>query len=49
MLFEAFSEPGGQILLAAKVQRRREILGITDWLYAEVTAPRRGRAAGYAG
>ena len=36
VLFEAFSEPGGQILLAAKVQRRREILGITDWLYAEV-------------
>jgi NADPH-dependent 2,4-dienoyl-CoA reductase/sulfur reductase-like enzyme len=36
VLFEAFSEPGGQILLAAKVRRRREILGITDWLYAEV-------------
>lgn len=37
VLFEAFDEPGGQVLLAAKVKRRREILGITEWLYAEVT------------
>ena len=35
-LFEAFDEPGGQVLLAAKIKRRREILGISDWLYAEV-------------
>ena len=36
VLFEANDRPGGQILLAAKVARRREIIGITDWLFAEV-------------
>jgi N-methyl-L-proline demethylase len=35
-LFEAADKPGGQILLAAKLQRRREIVGIADWLAGEV-------------
>jgi 2,4-dienoyl-CoA reductase-like NADH-dependent reductase (Old Yellow Enzyme family) len=34
-LFEAASEPGGQVRLAAAVKRRREMLGIVDWLAAE--------------
>lgn len=34
-LFEAADEPGGQVRLAAKLQRRREILGIVDWRLAE--------------
>ncbi|HET6158428.1 MAG TPA: NADH:flavin oxidoreductase [Dongiaceae bacterium] len=38
VLFEAADKPGGQILLAAKLQRRREIIGIVDWLAAEVAA-----------
>jgi NADPH-dependent 2,4-dienoyl-CoA reductase/sulfur reductase-like enzyme len=38
VLFEAADKPGGQILLAAKLQRRREIVGIADWLAAEVAA-----------
>lgn len=36
MLFEAGDRPGGQVNLAAKIQRRKEIIGITDWLYSEV-------------
>jgi N-methyl-L-proline demethylase len=36
VLFEAADKPGGQILLAAKLQRRREIVGIAEWLAAEV-------------
>lgn len=36
VLFEAADKPGGQVLLAAKLQRRREIIGIIDWLVAEV-------------
>jgi 2,4-dienoyl-CoA reductase-like NADH-dependent reductase (Old Yellow Enzyme family) len=36
VLFEAADKPGGQVLLAAKLQRRREIVGIVDWLAAEV-------------
>ena len=32
-LLEASNTHGGQVNLAAKVQRRKEILGITDWLY----------------
>ena len=31
MVFEAAAEPGGQLRLAAKLARRREILGIADW------------------
>jgi 2,4-dienoyl-CoA reductase-like NADH-dependent reductase (Old Yellow Enzyme family) len=34
-LFEAQDTHGGQIRLAAALARRREILGITDWLMAE--------------
>ena len=36
VLFEANDRPGGQLLLAAKIERRREIIGIVDWLFAEV-------------
>jgi 2,4-dienoyl-CoA reductase-like NADH-dependent reductase (Old Yellow Enzyme family) len=36
VLFEAGDRPGGQVNLAAKIQRRKEIIGITDWLYAEI-------------
>jgi 2,4-dienoyl-CoA reductase-like NADH-dependent reductase (Old Yellow Enzyme family) len=36
LLFEAAQRPGGQVLLAAKVARRREMLGIVDWLAQEV-------------
>ena len=32
-ILEASSRHGGQVNLAAKLQRRREILGITDWLF----------------
>ena len=32
-ILEASSLHGGQVNLAAKLQRRREILGITDWLF----------------
>jgi len=31
VLFEAASEPGGQVRLAARMKRRRELLGIVDW------------------
>jgi 2,4-dienoyl-CoA reductase-like NADH-dependent reductase (Old Yellow Enzyme family) len=31
VVFEAAAEPGGQLRLAAKLARRREILGISDW------------------
>ncbi|HEX6119033.1 MAG TPA: NADH:flavin oxidoreductase, partial [Dongiaceae bacterium] len=36
VLFEAADKPGGQVLLAAKLQRRREIVGIAEWLASEV-------------
>ena len=32
-LLEASNTHGGQVNLAAKLQRRKEILGITDWLF----------------
>ena len=35
-LFEAAPEPGGQLRIAAGLKRRREIMGIADWLHAEV-------------
>lgn len=38
VLYEAAVRPGGQILLASKVERRREIVGIVDWLSAEAEA-----------
>ena len=36
VVFEANDSPGGQLLLAAKVERRRETIGIVDWLFEEV-------------
>ncbi len=36
VMFEANDSPGGQLLLAAKVERRRETIGIVDWLFEEV-------------
>ncbi len=36
ILMEAADRPGGQINLAARVLRRKEILGITDWLFDQV-------------
>jgi len=38
VLFEAADQAGGQILLAAKLLRRREIVGIAEWLAGEVAA-----------
>ena len=35
LVFEAASQPGGQIRLAAALKRRREIMGIVDWRMAE--------------
>ena len=35
-LFEASDRPGGQVVLAAQVKRRREVQGITDWLFDQV-------------
>ncbi|MES1150634.1 MAG: NADH:flavin oxidoreductase [Dongia sp.] len=35
-LFEAGQHPGGQVAIAAKAPRRKEIIGIVDWLKAEV-------------
>jgi 2,4-dienoyl-CoA reductase-like NADH-dependent reductase (Old Yellow Enzyme family) len=36
VLFEAAAQPGGQVRLAAALARRREIIGIVDWLQREV-------------
>jgi len=36
VLFEANDRAGGQLLLAEKVERRRETISIADWLFAEV-------------
>ena len=35
VVLEAASKPGGQIVLAAALKRRREILGIVDWRVSE--------------
>jgi N-methyl-L-proline demethylase len=35
VLFEAAPQPGGQVRLAAALARRREIIGIVDWLEDE--------------
>jgi 2,4-dienoyl-CoA reductase-like NADH-dependent reductase (Old Yellow Enzyme family) len=35
-LFEANREPGGQLRLAARAPRRRDVIGIADWLAQEV-------------
>lgn len=36
VLLEAADQVGGQVRLAAGLERRREVIGITDWLLAEV-------------
>jgi N-methyl-L-proline demethylase len=36
VLFEAAPGPGGQVRLAAALARRREIIGIVDWLQSEI-------------
>jgi NADPH-dependent 2,4-dienoyl-CoA reductase/sulfur reductase-like enzyme len=36
VLFEANREAGGQVQLAARVERRQDIIGIIDWLYQQV-------------
>ncbi len=36
VLFEAADTPGGQLRLAAQLDRRREIIGIADWLASEL-------------
>ncbi|WP_190812694.1 NADH:flavin oxidoreductase [Saccharopolyspora pogona] len=36
-VFEAAPEPGGQLRLASRVQRRRDLIGIVDWRVAECT------------
>ncbi len=36
VVFEASDQPGGQIIIASRVPRRREISGIADWLYAQL-------------
>lgn len=37
ILYEAASGPGGQVRIAARAPRRRDIIAITDWLYQQVT------------
>jgi 2,4-dienoyl-CoA reductase-like NADH-dependent reductase (Old Yellow Enzyme family) len=37
-LFEAADRPGGQILLACRLRRRRELIGIVDWRIQRLTA-----------
>lgn len=36
VLFEANAKIGGQVQIAARAPRRTDIIGITDWLYAQV-------------
>jgi len=36
-VFEAADAPGGQILLAARLPRRRELIGIVDWRMQELS------------
>lgn len=36
VLIEANSQVGGQVQIAARAPRRADIIGITDWLYAQV-------------
>ena len=35
-VFEAADQPGGQVNTAARVERRREITGVTDWRYGQL-------------
>ena len=36
VLIEAADQPGGQVLIASRVERRREIMGIVDWRYEQL-------------
>ncbi len=36
LLFEAGSQPGGQLLLACRARQRRDLIGIIDWRTAEL-------------
>jgi 2,4-dienoyl-CoA reductase-like NADH-dependent reductase (Old Yellow Enzyme family)/thioredoxin reductase len=36
VLFEAADQPGGQVRLAARSKRRRELIGIVDWRMAQL-------------
>ena len=36
IVLEAADQPGGQLNTAARVERRREILGVVDWLYGQL-------------
>lgn len=36
VLIEASDQPGGQVLIASRVERRREIMGIVDWRYEQL-------------
>lgn len=38
VLFEAADDPGGQIRLAARARRRRELIGIADWRAGRLNA-----------
>ncbi len=38
VLFEAAERPGGQVLLASRTPRRKELLGIIDWRMQRLTA-----------
>ena len=44
ILFEAASQPGGQIRLAARGRRRKELIGIADWRFGAIAAARRRNA-----
>jgi 2,4-dienoyl-CoA reductase-like NADH-dependent reductase (Old Yellow Enzyme family) len=35
VLFEALGEPGGQLRLATRIRRRKELIGIVDWRMAQ--------------
>ena len=37
IVFEAASEPGGQVLLTARTHRRKEMIGIIEWRMAQCT------------
>ena len=36
VVFEASDRPGGQLTIASRVERRRELLGIVDWRYGQL-------------
>src|SRR5262249_22154732 len=38
VVFEAAQEPGGQVLLASRTARRRELIGIIDWRMQRLAA-----------